>query len=246
MICCFSRDRHLTISVNCGRARRFAVAALAFFVISQSFPIFANSSFTLSAWIRPKSVVPSAPVVVCTSDAAQWPDGFGLYLDESGRVSSYAGAATNPLDRVSGPVPSCGLWQHACLVFEGGIAALYFNGVLQGSATNGLDSVSCDGDVFVGDDGFAAFDGEITLMDFLPEALSSEDVAALWHEAASASAPPSATPQPAVKSVTSETASASDAVPSRLAERLRNLGCVSTRQRPSPKPRLRVFTEFAR
>ena len=210
-------------------------------------PLFAGESFTLSAWIRPNAVVPSAPVVVCTTDAAQWPDGFGIYLDASGRVSSYAGAATNPLDRVSGPVPSCGLWQHACLVFEGGVSTLYFNGVLQGSATNGLDSVSCDGDVFVGDDGVAAFDGEITLMDFLPEALSAEDVAAVWREAAAgAAAPPSAAPQPAEVPPAAPSASASDADSFRLAERLRNLGCVSTRQRPSPKPRLRVFTEFAR
>ena len=87
--------------------------------------LFAGESFTLSAWLLPRSVVPSSPVVVCTADAAQWPDGFGIYLDESGRVSSYVGAATNPPGCVSGPVPSRGLWQHACLVFDGGVSVKF-------------------------------------------------------------------------------------------------------------------------
>lgn len=209
--------------------------------------LFARESFTLSAWLLPRSVVPSSPVVVVTADAAQWSDGFGIYLDESGRVSSYVGAATNPPGCVSGPVPSRGLWQHACLVFDGGVSTLYFNGDPQGSATNGLDGVSFDGDVLVGDDGFAAFDGEIALMDFLPEALCGEDVASLWREGAASTARPAPPePQPAEAPPAAPSASPGDAVSFRLAERLRNLGCVSTRQRPSPKPRLRVFTELSR
>lgn len=223
------------------------LSELSIFSLFSCCSLFAGESFTLSAWIRPKEVVPGAPIIVCASDGESWSDGFGLFLDDSGRLSSYVGSAENPADCAAGAVPARDSWQHVCLVFEDGVSRLYANGEHQGCATNGLDGVTYAENVFVGDDGYVSFDGEITLMDFLPEALSAEDVAAVWREAAAgAAAPPSAAPQPAEVPPAAPSASASDADSFRLAERLRNLGCVSTRQRPSPKPRLRVFTEFAR
>ena len=139
----------------------------------------AEGDLTVSAWILPRGLVPGAPIVVATSDAEARGDGFGLFLGDDGALRAYAGAASAAENVAAGPRPPEGEWSHVCLVCEGGAAWLYLDGVAQGAATNAADRLDDSLEVFIGDDGFLAFDGDVVAVDFLDEALSPGEVAAL-------------------------------------------------------------------
>ncbi len=60
---------------------------LALFVLLSVATINADT-ITLSAYIYPRALTPNTPIVLSTTDAENWSDGFGLYLNENGNVSA--------------------------------------------------------------------------------------------------------------------------------------------------------------
>lgn len=136
----------------------------------------ADECFTMALWIRPAAPSPDAPIVVCTTDATNRTDGFGLFLDPDGSLRGYARSAGDAANVVPGPIPAEGEWSHLCLAYDGAHTFLYLNGALQGVATNDSGSADVEADFYIGDDGFRAFDGEISDIDLYDEALSDADV----------------------------------------------------------------------
>ncbi len=203
----------------------------------------AEGGFTLSAWICPKALSPDAPIIVCTADAEGRGDGFGLFLGADGSLRAYARSAADAANVAEGAAPAEGEWSHVCLAYDGRTTRLYLGGVAQGVATNGVGDAETDGEVFVGDDGFRVFDGEIAAIDLFDGALSPGEVALLAHgeegvasEAAGAGAAKAKAPAP------QSSVEARDAAARALAERLRNLGRVSARCRASAKTILQIHT----
>ncbi len=139
----------------------------------------AETDLTVSAWILPRGLVPGAPIVVATSNAEARGDGFGLFLGADGSLRAYAGAASAAENVAVGPQPPEGEWSHVCLVCEGDAAWLYLDGAAQGVATNASGGLDDSLDVFIGDDGLLAFDGEVVAVDFFDAALSPDEIATL-------------------------------------------------------------------
>ena len=170
--------------------------------------------------------------------------GRGLFLGADGSLRAYARSAADAANVAKGAAPAEGEWSHVCLAYDGRTTRLYLGGVAQGVATNGVGDAETDGEVFVGDDGFRVFDGEIAAVDFFDGALAPGDVAFL---ARGAESPPSvakkATPIAAAKAPVPQSALVSESArAAALAERLRHLGRVSARCRVPAKALLQVHT----
>ncbi len=116
---------------------------------------------TLSAYIYPYTLTPNAPIVLSTTDAKNWSDGIGLYLDEDGKASAFITGETDTAI-LQGIIPSLKEWSYLSLVIDGNISSFYINNILQDSAEI-TPAFILEGNLIVADDGYVAFDGEIRL-----------------------------------------------------------------------------------
>lgn len=229
-----------------------ALSAILVFAVGTA----AAETFSLSAWICPKALSANAPIVVFTGDAEGRSDGFGLFLGDDGSLCAYARSAADEANVAVGAIPDEGEWSHVCLSYDGTCTRLYLASALQCVATNGVGSTEGEGEFYIGDDGFCAFDGEISDVELFDEALSADDVSRLAHDWSDESAakedegtPPPGNPgddglaPPALQAQTAELTSASPRKAA-LTERLRRMGRTSTRCRKSARPVLKVHTRL--
>lgn len=97
-------------------------------------PFAATGAFSAAAWFRADAFSAYAPILSRTSDADAWPDGFVLYVTESGAI----GANLGPFDAASqllSEIPvGTNEWHHAALVSDGETAILYLDGTMVASA----------------------------------------------------------------------------------------------------------------
>ena len=139
--------------------------------------------FSVSAWVRPGSFPPYAPVVTKVTDMDLWDDGFGIYAGPGGALGAFAGgygAAAMP-----GAHPArAGGWSHVCLAFDGGAAVFYVNGLPRSSAVLTGDGTANNAPVRVGTleglSGTRAWHGAVADVRVYGAALSAGDVLSLF------------------------------------------------------------------
>jgi hypothetical protein len=116
-----------------------------------------TNNFSIEAWVNPNTVSTGARIIAYNGNAAS--DGWGIYQSGTNYFGIFGGSVIQ-IGATSGAA-TAGTWTHVALVREGGTAALFINGVINGTTTTASPMSPHIGD------GFA--------VGALPEAPSSDD-----------------------------------------------------------------------
>ncbi len=137
--------------------------------------------FSVAAWICPESLPPYAPVLTKVTDTETWADGFGLYIEETGKLGAFVNGYDGHV--MLGGDGRVNAWTHLCLTFDGTTAKFYVNGQLRSSAEPGSSAVVNAAPVCIGTlAGWEtwAWHGAIADARVYASALSAADVTALF------------------------------------------------------------------
>lgn len=77
-----------------------------------------TGAFTVAAWVYLDSVAPFAPILVRTTDADGWADGFGVYIVPEGGLGAFARSGDDANAVAGGSLRTNG-WNHVAVTYSG-------------------------------------------------------------------------------------------------------------------------------
>lgn len=83
--------------------------------------------FSAAAWVYPEALCPFAPILVRTSDADEWDDGFALYVGANGALGAYVREGDDANAATGGTLVT-NEWNHVAMTYSGTVLKLYLNG----------------------------------------------------------------------------------------------------------------------